>query len=200
MSTARPERGRSKRGRLNSTLVQQSVTCAHKKPPNGKSQNGGKGCSNGDRSLQKITQEERYMTTIPDPIFPIRPVLGRVIIKLETSGEKISEAGIITTLDSDRTTQRREGLDRVGVVVAFDSEFYDSERNASYQEPGNQDGPGAYVQKQNKPDIKIGDRIFFAVSWAGDSFEWEGSKYHVLEGEDAALLVSAGVEIEAATR
>jgi co-chaperonin GroES (HSP10) len=132
--------------------------------------------------------------------FPIRPIRGRVIIKIETSGEKVSESGIIVSLDSDREAESQEGLDRVGVVVAFDEEFYDSPRNASYQEAGNEDGPGAFVQKQNKPSIELGDRIFFQTSWVGEGFKFEGEQYHCLEGEDAAAFIPDGVVIEAAKR
>lgn len=132
--------------------------------------------------------------------FPIRPVLGRVIIKIETTGEAVSDGGIIISLDSDRGEAQREGTDRVGVVMAIDEDFYNSPRNAAYTEPSTEDGPGAYIERKTRPDVQLGDRVFFQVSWAGEEFTYEGELYHVLEGEDAAAFVPDGVTVEAATR
>ena len=127
--------------------------------------------------------------------FPVRPVLGRVILRIEKTGEKVSASGIVTSLDSSQGAKKRDGLDRVGVVVAFDEAFYSSPRNAPHR-----DGLGAYRGEMTRPDIEIGDRVFFQVSWAGEPFVFEGVDYHVLEGEDAAALVPEGVSVEPATR
>lgn len=127
--------------------------------------------------------------------FPVRPILGRVIIEIEEQGEEISEYGIIETLDSDRAASKNEGKNRVGVVVAFDEGFYSSARNKDHL-----DGLGAPREEQCAPNVKMGDRVFFAVSWAGESFYYEGKKYHVLEGEDAAAVILPCVKVEATTR
>lgn len=127
--------------------------------------------------------------------FPIRPVLGRIIIEIEEAGEEESASGLIVRLDSGRADEKEEGRDRVGRVVAIDHAFYDSPRNAPHI-----DGMGAPRERLDPPDFKVGDRVFFAVSWAGESFEWEGKRYHVLEGEDAALLLSPDANLKALTR
>ena len=127
--------------------------------------------------------------------FPIRPILGRIIIELEETSEVVSESGLIVRLDSVKADKKEEGRDRVGRVVAIDLPFYSSPRNAAHN-----DGLGAPRPAMDAPDFAVGDRVFFAVSWAGEPFTWEGKTYHVLEGEDAALMLSDDATIEALAR
>jgi co-chaperonin GroES (HSP10) len=127
--------------------------------------------------------------------FPIRPILGRIIIELEETKEVVSEAGIIARLDSAKAGKKNEGRDRIGKVVAIDAAFYSSPRNAPHL-----DGLQAPRPTLSPPDFGVGDRLFFASSWVGEPFEWEGKLYHVLEGEDAALLLSEDANLEAVTR
>jgi len=127
--------------------------------------------------------------------FPIRPILGRIIIEIEETKEVESESGLVVRLDSKRAEKIGEGRDRVGKVVAIDKDFYSSPRNAAHH-----DGVGAPREYMSPPSFEVGDRVFFQVSWAGEPFEWEGRLYHVLEGEDAALLLSKDANVEAMSR
>lgn len=109
--------------------------------------------------------------------FPIRPIRGRVILKMDELGEVISDGGIITDLDSDQSHLRRDGTCRTGVVMAIDKDHKDS------------------------PDgVNVGDRVFFQVAWAGEGWEYKDVKYHTLEGEDVAVLVDHGVDLIGLTR
>ena len=127
--------------------------------------------------------------------FPIRPILGRIIIELEETSEVLSESGLVVRLDSIKAAKKEEGRDRVGRVVAIDLPFYSSPRNAPHL-----DGLQAPRPTLSPPDFKVGDRLFFASSWVGEPFDYEGKLYHVLEGEDAAALLDNDAKVEALTR
>ena len=117
--------------------------------------------------------------------FPVRPILGRVIIKRDKLEEVTTESGIIIHLESDGSDQQRGGTNRVGVVVAFDAAFYDSLKNTKHE---------------TCPDISIGDRVFFSASWIGEPFEFDGEEFYTLEGDDVAAHCPEGVVVEAHSR
>lgn len=109
--------------------------------------------------------------------FPIRPILGRVIVRVDELGEVVSDSGIIVALDSRRSLQQRRGTNRIATIVAMDSKHKDCPK-----------------------DVKIGDRMFFQNSWQGESWEWENETYHTLEGDDVSMVIEDdGVKVEAVT-
>lgn len=109
--------------------------------------------------------------------FPLRPILGRVIVKLDPIGEKVGKSGIIVHLDSKRSAQQRGGMNRTGTVVAL----HEGHRNSAR-------------------GIGVGDRVFFQTSWQGEGWEYEGEHFHTLEGYDVALVMDTDTDLEAVSR
>lgn len=111
------------------------------------------------------------MTQMTNDKFPVRPILGRIIIEVEDP----SAMTLSGNLHLPHATVRGQRLDTlkgcVGTVVAIDE-----------NDPPN--------------GVSVGDRVAVATGWVGDVFERDGLHYRTVEGEDCAMHVEPDAHIE----